>query len=181
MFSFFNANNNQEQVIKYLRILVTEASKEGIELYHENEKDIYGDFFNKVEELRKEVPELKFIYDPANYIQVGEDINIPLSKAISFTSYFHIKDCSVATKEVVPAGMGDGKIREMLGKIDFDTTLTIEPHLRIFSGYNSIDSHELKNRFVYPTNNVAFDEAVKHLKKILIELGYKEVCGGFEK
>ena len=75
----------------------------------------------------------------------------------------------------------DFEIEEMLKRIDFDTTLTVEPHLKIFSGYQSIDQHELKNKYEYPSNNVAFDEAVKHLKKILINLGYKEVRGGFEK
>lgn len=181
MFSFFNASNCDEQVIKYLKAMVDAANKEGIELYHENEKDIYGDYFSRVEILKREVQGLKFIYDPANYIQVGEDINVPLNKAIPFTSYFHIKDCFVSTKEVVPAGMGDAQIEEMLNTIDFDTTLTTEPHLKIFSGYQSVDQHELKNKFEYPSNNVAFDEAVKHLKEILIKLGYKEVRGGFEK
>lgn len=181
MFSFFNAYDKKETVMKYLNALVKEAKKYGISLYHENEKDIYGDNVQRVLQIRDKVPGLKFIYDPANYIQVGQNIEDALEIAFPFTDYFHIKDCLINGGEVVPCGKGDAQMKKMLSMISRDVTLTLEPHLKVFDGYKNIDKLELKNKYEYPSNKEAFDAAVKHLKETLNELGYKEIEGGFIK
>ena len=62
-----------------------------------------------------------------------------------------------------------------------DKVLTLEPHLAVFEGYAQIDNSEMKNKFAYASNGEAFDAAVKALKNILIEQGYQEKNGGFEK
>ncbi|MBR1581738.1 MAG: sugar phosphate isomerase/epimerase [Bacilli bacterium] len=180
MFSFFEAFNDEEKVFKYLNLLVEEAYKFGITLCHENEKDVYGDNVSRVLKIKENVPGLKFIFDPANYIQVGQNIDEAIGKCLSFTSYFHIKDC-LKSGEVVPSGLGDANIKKMLSLIDFDTTLTLEPHLKIFDAYFKIDNSELKNKYVYKDNETAFKEACAHLKKLLLELNFKETNGGFTK
>ena len=38
-----------------------------LNIYHENEKDIYGDSLERVLELKQNVQGLKFVYDPANF------------------------------------------------------------------------------------------------------------------
>jgi len=65
--------------------------------------------------------------------------------------------------------------------IEGDTVLTLEPHLAIFDGYGAIDDRKMKNKFVFSSNAEAFDTAVKALKAILCECGYREAHGAFVK
>ena len=124
---------------------------------------------------------LKYIYDPANYLQCDEPAEKTIAALIDKTDYFHIKDVISATGQLVPAGYGDGMILELLNKINDDKTLTLEPHLAVFDAYKDIDNTEMKHKFVYKDSDEAFDAAVNALKEILIKLDYKEVAGGFIK
>ena len=129
----------------------------------------------------KNVNGLKYIYDPANYLQCDEPAENTIAALVDKTDYFHIKDVIVATGELVPAGYGDGRIDELVSKIVGDKVLTLEPHLAVFDAYASIDNSEMKHKFHFISNNEAFDCAVKAIKEILVKAGYKEVAGGFEK
>ena len=181
MFSFFNAYENPQKVFEYLRKMVEIAQKYGVFLYHENEKDIYGDIEERVEEIYQNVEGLKYIYDPANYIQCDQKAEITLPKFHKKTDYFHIKDVIYETGELVPAGYGDGDILNLIELIDEDKTLTLEPHLAVFDSFKSIDNTEMKHKFVYKNSNEAFDAAVTALKNLLKKAGYKEENGGFVK
>jgi sugar phosphate isomerase/epimerase len=181
MFSFFDAYDKAEQVFEYLRKMVEVADRYGVKLCHENEKSIYGDPLERVHALMANVPGLKFIYDPANYIQCGEASEVTLPALHSKMEYFHIKDVIAETEELVPAGVGDGNIPKLVEMIEGDQVLTLEPHLAIFDGYATIDNEEMKNRFHFESNDEAFDYAVTALKGILTAQGYKELNGGFVK
>ena len=181
MFSFFDAYDKKEQVFAYLQKMVDVADRYGVKLCHENEKSIYGDTLERVQELMANVPGLKFVYDPANYIQCGEDAAVTLPTLHSKMEYFHIKDVIAETEELVPAGVGDGNIPKLVEMIEGDQVLTLEPHLAIFDGYATIDNEEMKNRFHFENNDEAFDYAVTALKGILTAQGYKEMNGGFAK
>ena len=181
MFSFFHAYEKREIVMAYLQNMVDVAKEYGVELYHENEKDIYGDVLDRVLDIMQSVKGLKYIYDPANYLQCDEPAEKTLASLVDKTDYFHIKDVIVATGELVPAGYGDGRIDELATKIVGDKVLTLEPHLAVFDAYASIDNSEMKHKFHFTSNNEAFDAAVNALKAILVRVGYKEVDGGFEK
>ena len=181
VFSFFNGYEEKEKVFSYLQAMVDLAKEYGVELYHENEKDIYGDTVERVSEILEKVTGLKSVYDPTNFIQVGEDTKTALERLFSKTDYFHIKDVVRATKELVPAGYGDGRINELIECIESDKTLTLEPHLAVFSGYAQIDSTEMKHKFPFKNNTEAFDFAVTALKTLLQKAGYKEIDGGFIK
>lgn len=176
VFSFFTAAPDADRatVVRRLRELVGLAADYGIELYHENEKDIYGDIPRRVEILAAEVSGLKTVYDPANYIQCGvrTEESLPLARG---AGYLHIKDARFSG-EVVPAGEGEGNIRGLLEIAEGDKVLTIEPHLRVFDGYGAIDSHEMKNIYSFPSGAQAFDCAAAALKKILRE-NYREEDG----
>ena len=155
------------------------AKEYGVIICHENEKEVYGDTLKRVQEMMQNVQGLRYIYDPANYLQCGENA---LSSLFSTTEYFHIKDVIFATGELVPAGFGDGKIGEIVEKIgNKDKVLTLEPHLAVFEGYAQIDNTQMKNKFSFSSNGEAFDAAVQALKRILKDKGYKEIKGGFEK
>ena len=180
MFSFFHAVEKREKVMEYLQKMADCAKEYGVELYHENEKDIYGDVLDRVLDIMQSVNGLKYIYDPANYLQCEEPAEKTLATLIDKTDYFHIKDVIVATGELVPAGYGDGHIDELVAKMKGDKVLTLEPHLAVFDAYASIDNSEMKHKFHFTSNNEAFDCAVKAIKEILAKAGYKEVTGGFE-
>ena len=181
MFSFFKAYEQEEKVYEYLRKMICVANKYNVRLYHENEKDIFGDTAERVEKIMNNVEGLKYIYDPANYLQCDELADNTINKFFDKTDYFHIKDVISETGQLVPAGYGDGKIEELLSKINSDKTLTLEPHLTVFDAFKTIDNTEMKHKFTYSSANEAFDAAVVALKNILIKLGYKEENGVFVK
>lgn len=183
MFSFFNAYDQPEKVYEYLSRMVEVANQYGVLLCHENEKDIYGDTLARVQLLMQNVQGLQYIYDPANFLQVGEPADRTLKALHEKTYYFHIKDVISATGEIVPAGHGDGMIDQLVAMIDpcADVVLTLEPHLRVFAGYTQIDNQEMKNKYTFESNDQAFDAAAKALKEILINHGYEQSQGGFVK
>ena len=174
MFSFYDAYEERDKVIAYLTETVKIGKKYGVNMYHENEKGIYGDVVARVEDVLSSVKGLKQIYDPANYLQVGETADTSLDRLHATTDYFHIKDCIQATDEIVPAGYGDGKLDELVARIKKDTVLSVEPHLAIFKGYDKLDATPLKGKFVYESNEAAFDAAVKAIKDVLIKAGYQK-------
>ena len=183
MFSFYNAFGEEEKVYARLSEMVKLAAEEGVRLYHENEKDIYGDTLEHVLKIMKNVSGLHYIYDPANYVQVGENADDTIAALIGHTDYFHIKDVVADGGYMVPAGMGDGKIAKLLSCIssDTDTVLTLEPHLGLFKGYSDIDATELKTAKQYKDTHESFDAAANALKELLIQNGYKYNNGGYAK
>ena len=181
MFSFWHANEKEEKVYRYLREMVAIGNEYGVQMCHENEKDIFGDIAERVLKIMQNVSGLKYIYDPANFLQCDEPSDKTLDLFHDKTEYFHIKDVIMATGELVPAGYGDGNIKELLARIKDDKVLTLEPHLAVFDAYKSIDNSEMKHKFAYKSANEAFDAAVSALKTLLNEVGYTEENGVFVK
>ena len=181
VFSFYNAYNEPQKVFDRMNRMAEVAAEFGVTLYHENEKDIFGDTADRVLEIMKNVRGWKYIYDPANYIQTGEKAERTLSLFHKRTDYFHIKDVVASTGELVPAGYGDGKIDELISGISEDKVLTIEPHLTLFDAYKAIDGSEMKHKFTFNNGNEAFDAAVAALKTLLKKAGYREQGGAFIK
>ena len=181
MFSFFNALESKDKVITYLKRMVEIANKYNLKMCHENEKGIYGDIAPRCIEILDNVPGLYYVYDPANFIQCHQDPDESLKALHSRAYYYHIKDAIKETGEVVPAGQGDGKLMEVINRLNGDKVLTIEPHLKVFGGYAKLDKTELKGKNEYMSNEEAFDVAVKHAKDLLIKAGYHEDKDGFSK
>ena len=98
MFSIFlpqdeDAAKYKDLVMSRMAEMVKIAEGTGITLYHENEKDIYGDVPERVLELMDAFGgKMQFIFDPANYVQCDRDpLEVyPLLK--DKIAYFHIKD-----------------------------------------------------------------------------------------
>ncbi len=174
-FSFFEAYEERNKVIDYLNLLVEAAKGMGVEYYHENEKGIYGDNAERVLDILNNVKGIKCVYDPANFIQVGEPAENTLKLIHGKADYFHIKDVIGATGEVVPAGYGDGNILQLIKMVNSDKTFTVEPHLSAFIGYSSrMDSETLKHKFQFKDGREAFDKAIESIKGLLNQAGYKE-------
>lgn len=183
MFSFYEAYEAEEAVFAALREMVKIAAEEGVYLYHENEKEIYGDTVERVLRIMENVEGLRFVYDPANFLEVGEVSAKALASLHNKMGYFHIKDVIAETHEIVPAGYGDGMIDRLVAMLpeDGEWVLTLEPHLSLFEGYAAIDNTVMKNKFVFKSNDESFDAAVAALKKIIKEQNYNEENGGFVK
>lgn len=181
VFSFYNAYGESEKVFENLRRMVKIAGEYGITLYHENEKGVYGDVVGRVENIAANVSGLKFVFDPGNYVQEGEDVTAALKKVGKRTAYFHIKDAIKGSGEIVPAGEGNGEIEKLISLVTGDKVFTLEPHLSLFTAYTAIDDTELKNRYHFATNDESFDYAVNALKNLLKKQGYKETADGFVK
>ena len=178
MFSFFEAYGERSRVIEYLNRMVEAAKSYGLLLCHENEKHIYGDTAERVLDLKANVEGLRFVYDPANFLQVGELPEVTLPAIHPICDYFHVKDVDIKTDELVPAGHGDGEIARLISMIEGDTMMTLEPHLKAFIGYGAIDGSEMRHRFEFKDGGEAFDAAVAALKGLLTDGGYIEKDGG---
>lgn len=180
-FSFFKAYGRPEAVYDRLNRMAEISRTFGVTLCHENEKEIFGDTAERVLGIMRNVKGWKYVYDPANFLQVGEPADKTLSLFHAKSDYFHIKDVVAQTGEIVPAGYGDGAIGKLIAMISDDKVLTLEPHLALFEAYKSIDGSEMKHKFNFENADEAFDFAVQSLKKLLAEAGYTEKAGVFVK
>jgi len=170
MFSFYVSSGDKEKyrdkVMEHLEQFILAAKGSGITLCHENEKGIYGDMAVRCEEIHKTFPQLKAVFDPANFVQCGQDTVEAWKMLAPYVEYMHIKD-AVADGSVVPAGKGTGNIPYLLQNYK-GIVLTIEPHLSVFDGFDKLEGEEkTKMKYCYPTSRAAFDAAVSALKEII--------------
>lgn len=170
MFSFYvpsdDAERYRDEVFCRISQLVDAAKGSGIILCHENEKGIYGDIASRCEEIHKEFPQLKAVFDPANFIQCGQDTIEAWDKLSPYVEYMHIKD-AMADGSVVPAGKGIGNLPYLLERYS-GSVLTLEPHLSVFDGFDKLEANEkTKMGYCYPSSRAAFDAAVQALKELI--------------
>lgn len=181
MFSFFvdqgELSAYRGEVISRLRKMVEYGKENGVRFCHENESRIYGQMPHEVRDLMTAIPDMYSIFDAANYRMNCADIDDGIDATLIRLAYLHIKDAIYSEQLIVPAGEGEGKIAEVLNRVNAATDgvvyLSVEPHLRVFDAYGSIDAHELKGKYVFGSGREAFDFAVSSLKKLLIENGYE--------
>lgn len=179
MFSFYipqgeTPEKYKSEVMDRLGEMVEIAQGSGIVLCHENEKGIYGDNAERCLEILQEFPSVKGIFDPANFIQCGQETLSAWQQLAPYIKYMHIKD-ALSDGSVVPAGHGEGHVAVILA--DFikrgGAAVTIEPHLAVFDGLSGLErSGEESNvgKYVYPSNDAAFDAACNALKEILCQI-----------
>ena len=176
LFSFFMPGNEEpekyhDEVIYRLKAMVEAAKGSGIDLCHENEKDIYGDVAKRCLEIHKEVPELKGIFDPANFIQCGQDTLEAWELLHPYIKYLHIKDAKESGM-VVPAGAGIGNLQKIVDAFyaQGGRNVTIEPHLTVFEGLRDLEAKDRELQvaeYKYPDADTAFDGACNALKALL--------------
>ena len=177
LFSFFGTESKQEyfdEVCEKLNKYVELCKPYGIIPCHENEKAIYGENAKQCLDILKAVPGLKAVFDPANFVQCGQDTLEAWDMLKEYVYYGHIKD---AEKDgtVVPPGTGIGHIPEYLP--DFSargcSVLTLEPHLTEFVGLNDLEEEGARSnvgKIAFKNNREAFDYAVNSLKNIITSL-----------
>ena len=175
LFSFYtpkikNPDNYKNEVIDRLGQFCEIAKEYDVVLCHENEKGIYGDTAERCLEIYKALPDLKGIFDPANFVQCGVDTLKAWDMLKEYIYYMHIKD-ALASGFVVPAGKGVGNV----GKIAQEyislggTNFTIEPHLIAFKGLKFLERIGEKRQmtYKYSDSDTAFDVACNSFKDLL--------------
>ena len=160
VFSFFvpagePPERHRDRVIDRMGALARVAEQHGLILAHENEKEIYGDTPGRCADLITAVdsPALRATFDPANFVQCGVR---PFSGAYGllrpYLVYLQVKDAQAATGQVVPAGQGDGQLRETLGALrdsGFEGFMSLEPHLARagrYGGFSGPDGFRLASQ-----------------------------------
>ena len=176
MFSFYLPADEdptvyRDEVMERLGRMAETAKGSGIRLCHENEKGIYGDVASRCADILEQIPELGGIFDPANFIQCGQDTLQAWELLRKRIVYFHVKDC-VEGGKVVPCGKGIGHVPEILHQFiaQGGWQLTLEPHLTVFSGFADLEKEDAKTKmaaYEYPSQRAAFDAAVAALKEAL--------------
>ncbi len=150
MFSFFIPNGAdpavyRDEVIHRWNEFIRTAEGAGLVLLHENEKEIYGDTPERCLELMETLncSFLKAVFDPANFVQCGvEPYPYAFDMLKGHIGYVHVKDALYSDHSVVPAGYGDGKLKEILTALmnnGYGGFLSLEPHLGVFTGFAELE------------------------------------------
>ncbi|WIB66796.1 sugar phosphate isomerase/epimerase family protein [Curtobacterium sp. MCBD17_035] len=140
VFSFYRSPEQtpedvRDAVLTRMRALADVAEREGVRLLHENEKDIYGDVPERVLDVVESVGSdaLRLAWDNANYVQCGvHPFTDGWGLLAPYVVYLQVKDALAADGTVVPAGEGDGELRETLAALrdaGYDGHASLEPHL----------------------------------------------------
>ena len=146
LFSFYGYDGSsaaRDEVLYRMKRFAEVNSGSGVLLCHENEKGIYGDIAERCHDIAVSVPEIKAVFDPANYVQCGEDTLNAWAFLEPYVEYMHIKDATLDGK-VVPPGWGLGNVSEILkfyGKFN-NPVISVEPHLMEFSGLKDLEPEE---------------------------------------
>lgn len=176
MFSFYMPEGKdvldyKNEVIDRLGQMCEIAKTHNVFLCHENEKGIYGDIPERCLEIHKAIPELKGIFDPANFVQSNSDTLEAWDMLKDYIYYMHIKDAKI-DGTVVPAGMGDGNVEKVVKNFieKGGNSFTIEPHLTVFEGFSHLERKgetSVITEYGYPDSNTAFDTACDAFKNLL--------------
>ena len=179
MFSFFMPEGEEpekykEEVFRRLGMFVEYAKQHGVVLLHENEKEIYGDVAARCKEILDEFAcdNFRAVFDFANFVQCKQDTKEAYEMLKPYISYIHIKDAMWEGGKVVPAGYGDGNVKEILKDMvsnGYEGVLSLEPHLADFSGFSALEQGETEKKEPL-SGEEAYTTACNALRKIIEEL-----------
>ena len=177
MFSFYGTNGGMEDIVfQRLNCFVEKAQDSDVMLCHENESGIYGDIASRCLQIHQQFPQIKAVFDPANYIHTSQDTIKAWEMLSPYVEYIHVKD-ALHDGKIVPAGYGIANVKTIIQ--DFAKnggTLTLEPHLFEFVGLKELEGSREKggkptvNSLSFTNQREAFDAAARALKDILNEI-----------
>lgn len=150
MFSFYRdgegewTQDERKEVFSRIEKMIEYAKENEVVLLHENEKDIYGDTVQRCLDLMENFygDNFKAVFDPANFVQCGEDTRKAYDMLKEYIEYMHIKDAKSTDRRVVPSGMGDGNLEYIISELfanGYDGFLSLEPHLGSFEGLADLE------------------------------------------
>lgn len=123
-----------DDVVAFLKKLLDLAKPSGITLCHENEKGIYGDIAERCLKIHKALPEIKAIFDPANYVQCGVDTLKAWEMLKPYVKYLHIKDA-----------LTDGKNPQHIGVLNAFADAILNGGDLVAKGQDGINGLTLSN------------------------------------
>jgi sugar phosphate isomerase/epimerase len=173
VFSFFipagePAQRYRAQVIERMSALTEIAAQNGLVLAHENEKEIYGDSPARCADLLAAVgsPALRATFDAANFVQCGFRPHADAyARLRPYLVYLQVKDALAMTGEVVPAGAGDGQVRETLAALaadGFAGFVSLEPHLAVAGRYGGFSGRDEFRRAAQALKGILDDLAIPY-------------------
>lgn len=178
IFSFFLPQGDdwsayRGEVIRRLSQMVAYAKEQDVILLHENEKDIYGETAERCLELFIKVnsPNFKAIFDPANFVQCGENLKEAFTTLKPYIEYMHIKD-AIEEGTVVPAGCGIGEVEFILKELKangYQGFLSLEPHLGAFEGLQELELNDKMMKLKQSSKEsfvIAYDALQEILERI---------------
>lgn len=176
VFSFYPAGGQQPddalpRAAERLSRACELAQAEGLRLCHENEKGIVGDTAPRCAWLLENVPGLLGVFDPANFIQCGQDAWAAWETLRARIHYLHVKDAR-SDGTVVPAGQGEGSLARIVSafaKLPQATgVMTVEPHLRVLPP-DALKEHGKTPGAApaYASRRLAFAAAVQAVRSLI--------------
>jgi sugar phosphate isomerase/epimerase len=160
----------RDEVIARLRVWAERAEAAGVTLLVENEGDLWGDTPDRLADLFSSVdtPALRLTLDTGNFAALGiPSHDVALPTLAPWLAHIQIKDVQREPRKTVPAGQGEGQIREVLAAAissGYRGYLSLEPHLAVAGragGFSGVD---------------LFGTAARALRSILAELGVSETA-----
>lgn len=173
LFSFYGCDDSaatRDTVMERLSSFVEDAKGSGLVLCHENEKNIYGEMAAACQDIHRSIPAIRAVFDPANFVQAGQDTREAWDMLSPYVEYVHIKDAQ-SDGRVVPAGDGAGNIPWIIEQYSAKggRVLTLEPHLSDFVGLQSLEGEEksVVGGLAFASTREAFDAAVQALRRYI--------------
>ncbi len=179
MFSFYlpagsTREECKEKVIDALGRMLDIADSYSVIMCHENEAKIWGESPGQCRELLDAFGgRLRAVFDMGNFVLGGYEPYKGYELLGDDVAYFHIKD-ALARGAIVPAGMGEAKIKEILSdyktRAKNDFFISLEPHLETFAGLNALTDVTFENPYKYADQKTAFADAVAKINQVLKEI-----------
>ncbi len=178
IFSFFFTKGESHEgykgeVIRRVKAMADYATEQGLVPCLENEKDVYGDTAERMNDVLRACDNLLAVFDPSNFVQCGVDTLKAYELIGDKVEYFHVKDALFDGGTVVPSGEGDGNLVELLRKFarkDGQRVLSLEPHLKVFEGLSSLEADDATEKMmeknVYASHAESFSVAADAMHKV---------------
>ena len=177
IFSFYAPEGDditrlRDRVLEALDRLCVLSKDYGVTLCHENEAKIYGDVPERCRDIVDSFNgKIKTVFDMGNYVLESVDPYEAYRLLSDSIAYFHIKD-ALYEGAIVPPGVGKARIRDILeahkGCASEDFFATLEPHLQLFSGLNSLVGRAFENPYKYSDTESAFRDALYRFKELAL-------------
>ncbi len=157
IFSYYPAENethadllarHRDEVLRRTQAKIEYLRGHAPVLVHENEAKIYGEKALQCLDLLTSInsPAFRAAFDFANFVQAREDVLKAWEMLKDYVVHIHVKDALAGDGKIVPAGMGDGHIAEILrdaARRGYHGVLSLEPHLAHAGQYQGFSGPEL--------------------------------------
>lgn len=163
----------REKVHNRIRRMIEYAIAHDIVLLHENEKDTYGEMVKECRELMDEFggDHFKAIFDFAAFVQARQDTIRAYELLKEHIVCIHVKDAIYQNGNIVPAGMGDGNVPEILRRLhwrDYQGFISLEPQLDHFA--EAIVQEEVEKAFAVRLRGLSSYEAFLLAQRSLFQI-----------